>query len=449
MNNVVNCDVDSFATKDKCDDALSANMHWAQLSMDKLAIGNLRDSLRLSIQQQTAVTTSPSLSNAINHAISRMLEINKADKAEINTLCYGLFEQFKSVYERIQIPRSLRTRRYICSSGLVISPDHCLTTIRDGLRVHAFVRGIDKALKQLHENIDGRLHIVYPACGPLAPLLLPLLHYYKVNAIYGPQDIRVTLIDIQEGAVLSLQAMVRELGLSDYVTDIQCIDALKYQPKHAVHMVVLEAMQHGFSREGHFQFAQYYERMLSKDGLFIPSEISISAALNIAQREFVDQWASKKTHIDEENTALTIQQERTNLGEILNINRHTLCVLNARVIDESNQLVECGTVAIPKLNANHDKQTLIICSRVRVFENEVIDEYESGITHALPDLQVCVNFTPQDLKPGDLLVKSGDSIKFYYCLNGLPGFLPTRIEGQPNSSIDKYLDIANKEFTGE
>ena len=97
MNNVVNCDVDSFATKDKCDDALSANMHWAQLSIDKLAIGNLRDSLRLSIQQQTAVTTSPSLSNAINHAISRMLEINKADKAEINTLCYGLFEQFKSI----------------------------------------------------------------------------------------------------------------------------------------------------------------------------------------------------------------------------------------------------------------------------------------------------------------------------------------------------------------
>ena len=68
---------------------------------------------------------------------------------------------------------------------------------------------------------------------------------------------------------------------------------------------------------------------------------------------------------------------------------------------------------------------LMICTHIKTYGDEVIGEYESGISHPLPDMHVCINFTPRDVKPGDLLVKTADKLKFYYRLNGLPGFLAT------------------------
>ena len=71
-----------------------------------------------------------------------------------------------------------------------------------------------------------------------------------------------------------------------------------------------------------------------------------------------------------------------------------------------------------------------------MYENEKIYEYDSGITHPLPEQQVCINFTPSESRDGDLLVKSGDDIKFYYRLNGLPGFLATWCEPSATQRVD-------------
>jgi hypothetical protein len=119
-----------------------------------------------------------------------------------------------------------------------------------------------------------------------------------------------------------------------------------------------------------------------------------------------------------------IVAERIELGDILKLDKESLQNLSTQEIDEFIRLVECGSVTIPELSQHHDRQVLLICTRVKTFGDEAVGEYDSGITHPLPDMQVCINFSPKDPKPGDLLVKSGDQLKFYYRLNGLPGFLP-------------------------
>lgn len=409
--------------------------NWDEIKVDVDLRGSLSDSLRNKIGALSAVKPEVGLSQHINSFVDSVLNAPALDKTVLTPALNTLYEQQTLVYEEADIPKSLRTRQYVCGSGLIMSPDHCTTTIRDSLRVGLFLRGVDRAIKELQDKFSEPLHIVYPACGPFAPLLLPLLAYYKNRAVYAPGQLKVTFVDIQEGAVVALDALVKKLALSEYVHNIVCGDACEYKPDGDVHLVVLEAMQHGFSREGHLCLAKYYANLLHDDGIFLPKQIKVSASLNVAQREYVDQWK-----VDDAATRETIRGERTTMGTILNVDLEFLRSMNETVVDEHTRLVECATLAIPEVKNKADEQMLLIHTQVNVFGDDWLGEYESGITHPLPDNQVCVNFTPKDVRPGDLLVNSGDSLTFYYCMNGLPGFLTTKAADSVELGQDGFAE---------
>jgi len=336
-----------------------------------------------------------------------------------------LFENLKRIYQDENIDPALRKRQFIARHGLVISPDHCITTQKDPLRVNAFIRGAHQAIATLKAQYEERLHLVYPACGPFAPLLLPLIAYYKEMGLYDENDLRITLIDIQPGAIKSLQSIVNKMGITGFIEEICCQDACEYQPRTPIHMVILEAMQHGFSKEGHLPIARYFSSIIETEGIFLPQEIRLRAVFSTGQREFIEQWQHKDRRVCKAEMQQQVINERVELGEILRLTLSSLRTLPERILNESSSLIECGEVLLPELKPSMEKPLLLICTQVRIYQDETLGEYDSGITHPLPDMHVCMNFVPHDAKPGDLLVKSGDRLKFFYRLNGLPGFLAT------------------------
>lgn len=401
----------------------------------------LRDQLAPSLPvqvEQSSVTSSPSqqqsLISTANAAISEILKNAPFERALLHDKLSELFYQQKAIYQAADIDPALRKLQFITHCGLIMSPDNCITTQLDDLRVRAFVRGIDQAITdKLTDKSDSEqrpLHIVYPACGPFAPLLMPLLSHYKSQHKYTAQQLQVTLIDLQQGAVESLAELVEAMDVGGYIHDIQCLDAISWQPDlMGVDIVVLEAMQHGLSREAQFGIARHFARLLGPKGCLVPQKITVTAALNRSQREFVEQWQGAK-YLSSAEMNQTIKAERTVLGEIFSLTAQSLLELPERILDENTTLIECGKVSIPTLPQNNDEQTLLLCSQIQVYGDEYLDEYDSGITHPLPDQQVCINFSPREDRPGDLLLKSGDGIQFFYRMNGLPGFLATWCEGE-------------------
>lgn len=367
------------------------------------------------------------LSSAIA-AIDELLNNCLFERELVHSKLSKLFHHQKNIYEQTPIDDRLRQRQYITHCGLVMSPDNCITTQLDDIRVRAFVRGIHAAVQQKRANHQGAIHVVYPACGPFAPLLMPLLGYYCDQGIMSADELQITLIDMQPGATQSLEALVEEMGVTKYIKKICCMDATQYHPQQdTVDIVILEAMQHGFSREGQLSIARHFSSLLSPQGHFIPEKIVISAHLTNLQKEFVQQWQGA-TVLAESEMNQTIKQQRIYLGDILTVTAQSLRAMKEIVLDENTTLLECETVQIPNLLSD-DEQTLIVCTRIQTWGDEWIGEYDSGISHPLPDQNVCINFRPQDERPGDLLLKSGDGLKFYYRLNGLPGFMPTWVEG--------------------
>ena len=406
------------------DDSPEVDTYWNQIQQQPIMADLLKQQLREQVQipDNRPLRSLSELTLAATAVAEEVLLADEVDKKALDEKLEQLFTLQRKTYLGANIPSSLRKRQFICSSGLIMSPDYCITTIRDSLRIRSFMRGVHQAVKARFRK-HNYVHIVYPACGPFAPLLLPLISYYQQQGLYTANDIGVTLIDAQKGATLSLEALIDSLSLKDYIKDIICLDANQFRTDNPIDIVVLEAMQHGFSREGHLSLARHFASLLPDDGIMLPKEISISAVLNVGQREYVEQWQLDNQTID--SIQQEVRAERTLIGEILNINLSSLKCMEPRKIDEYSQLLECGTVTIPELSQNPDKQTLLIQTKITTWGNEFLDEYESGITHPLPDMQVCINFIPKDSRPGDLLVKSGDKLTFYYCLNGLPGFLAT------------------------
>ena len=214
--------------------------------------------------------------------------------------------------------------------------------------------------------------------------MLPLISYYKTSGLYNENDLRITLIDMQPGAVASLNAVVQEMGVSGFITEIRCEDACDYEPELPVHMVVLEAMQHGLSREGHLPMARHFASLMEDEGIFLPQNIRLSAALSEGQKEFVEQWERSDSQVSEAGMDPNILNDRVILGDIFSLTPDSLRNLTEVQIDENTRLIACEDVVIPEQVSSLAKPLLLICTNISVYNNETLGEYDSGITHPLP-----------------------------------------------------------------
>lgn len=385
-------------------------------------------SLREQLHACMVSADTPAYQQALRESLAALVDTllhNETDHAELVETFAATHEQLLACYARAELTETETHTSYINATGVVMAVKDAINTVNDIYRVKAFIRGIDQALDRLPARSAAQpLHLVYPACGPFAPLLLPLISYYQQLGL-GPQQLKITLIDIQPGAASVLQQLVDDLDIQDYIHAILCQDVMAYQPDHTIDVLVMEALQHGFSREGHLAFARHLRQFLSPDAIMIPEKITVSAVMSVGQREYVDQWeAQDRTHSSLLDP--TIVEERTELGEVFSLTLDSLRNLTVIPLGDSAELVECNQLQIPTGVSNIDKQSLLLTATATTFGEEQIREYDSGISHPLYESSVCVDFVPKVPEPDDLLVRSGDRLKFYYKLTGAPGFLPTR-----------------------
>jgi len=393
-----------------------------QLVTNDIAIRELLNpSAPANLQKDVILKNSSNLIETI--LSSNTIEVYEDTKKSLGIL----YDNLKDVFDYAQIPYELRDRQFLNKTGFAMSPANAITTINDVFRVSGFIKGVHNAIKDLKEKDKGKkLNILYPACGPLAPLLIPLLAHYKSSNKYNENDIQVTFIDIQEGAVASLYEVLKVSGLNVFVKEILLMDAVDYKSDEKIDLVILEAMQHGFTREGHLSISKHFSSLLADDGIFIPQEVKVDAILTTGEEEYNTQWRGIDL-VASHNMNPEIKEKRTVLGEILKVNLETLKDMQIMELDQNTRLIRCASHTIPHFEKDHDKKTMLFTTKITVYKDHIIDEYDSGITHPLPNLDICINFIPKaDQRATDLYVKSGDLITFYYKLVGLPGFLVTK-----------------------
>lgn len=394
---------------------------------DSLYHPDLLQSLNQNLRQQLATRNAPLITleqrqEQVRQALTATVASRELGRVVFSQELNKCYDALTAIYTSLNLPPEQRSLQYINRHGLVMSPDYCIKTITDTPRVGAFWQALEPLIG-VDTNTAGKpQHLVYPACGPYAPLLLPLLYSLKQQERLNPL-LKVTLIDVHPAAANTALELVSLCGLADQV-DVLCLDACDYQAEPgSVNILLLESMQHGFGREAHLSICQHFESLLAHDAIMVPENISICAVLVKSAEEYPAE--GRDTSI--------ANSGRIELGSILEVNRHNVLQLQTLELDGGNCLVECDQVRIPDNIVDAKDYILLLTTRIKVAENCWIEEYESGISHPLPDLSVCIGFTPNDYKSGDLLAKPGDSLKFYYRKLGLPGFLPTLVKSEVSS----------------
>ncbi len=371
-------------------------------------------------EQQRVLTLRKSFTAIMEHVVSKT-----AVKFEtLYALHETAYEQAMLSMQAADIAEDVITSQFIHSHGLVLSPINCSRTIKDVNRIDVFATGLHKLVSDLLQR-QNKIHILYPACGPFAPLLLPLLTYYKEEGTFDENQIEVTLIDIHQGATQTLVQLISDLDLDEFVTEVIQADAVIYEPTKPVDILLLEASHHGFSKEAHFSIARQLLPYVTESGVLVPCKVSINAALVLGQREFVEQWREQRSgqQIQLNEEAL---QNRVELGEIFSVDKQS--VLNAEKLSlpDGQEVLRCNTLKLPHDCGDISHRVLVIYTQFHSYDDEYLEQYFSGITSPLPDMSVCIDFEPRSTMPDDLLLKSGDSIEFFYRLNGLTGFMPIK-----------------------
>ncbi|MBO0199527.1 MULTISPECIES: hypothetical protein [Vibrio] len=397
---------------------------FAEPEMDELLKYSLRTQLEAMLQNQLSTAERQrQLKESFAAAVELIL---KETKVEHRTLVQAFQSMYGNACQSLSLAKLTQeelTRQYISTSGLVMSPLNCKHTIKDVYRIKGFACGINKAIQHMLAN-KSQVKVLYPACGPFAPLLLPLLAHYKQSDRISAEQLQVTLVDIHPGAIKALNQLIADLDIADYIEALVEEDATQFSPTQTFDLLILEAMQHGFSREGFLSIAKHLVQYLHIQGEMIPNQVSVRAMMVIGETEFNQQW-EKAEYAHSNHCQPEAIDDRIDLGEILNVNKAMLLRSEIFELDGGIKMLQGNTIELPKDVPDMAKRILAIYSHIDTYGDAMVGQYDSGITHPKPDMTFYVDAKPKAVEHHYFEAKGGDKVSFYYQLTGLPGFVAT------------------------
>lgn len=290
-------------------------------------------------------------------------------------------------------------------SGSAFSPKDAARCVLDYNRTSKFLRGAHAAILEARKRFhDTVIEILYAGCGPFAPLAIPL------TSRFSSTEIRFTLLDIHKRSLDAAQRIFQALGLSAFVRDyIQCDAAsYKHDAPHAIHIVLVEAMQAALEKEPQVAITMNLAPQLCSGGIFIPQRISVDCYLCDPAKEFTVRPVEAGANSLAAGTGN--EKVRVNLGRVLQLTAgscHNPFAVGNSGEQRGASLPSTVILDVPKdLDGEFN---LMLLTTITVFDFIALDEYESGLTcpRILYDLGQ---------------IHRGAMVEFAYHLSDKPGF---------------------------
>ena len=334
-----------------------------------------------------------SYNQKITHSIKFIIEKNiQYEEIKKHLICINsIFTEISSI--RGENSDEAKKNCIILPTGMAISPQFAAMNLRDVIRTSKYLCAVKEAIDISIKREKGKkIHILYPGCGPYGSLVLPIL------ALYSPDQIKVTLIDVQQDSLNSVKKICEKTGLIDFIADIINTDAADYKhPQNdPIHIIVMECMLHALAREPQVSITKNLSSQLVKNGLIIPEKVIVSIYAVDPEKEFGSGYNDVKN-----------KKSRQYINDVfvLDKNAHKLKVLKDANSDFHH--IKAAEITLPE-NLN-PSDPIMFFTKLKLFKNIFLNFYESGITHPL-------------IIPGNDNLKNGDKLFFKYRINSYPEF---------------------------
>ncbi len=216
--------------------------------------------------------------HSLAHLQSITDRILDADHNEYGKLYSACDELFETLLRAGSIDRKEEKNKQNQSldSGEALGITWAAMCIKDIMRTKSFMDGVYAAVRDmLHIRPDKTIHILYTGTGPFATLVLPL------TARFSPEQIQLTLLEVNETSFTSLQKLLPIFHLEKYIHRLEKADATKWKrpDNDQIDIFIVEAMQQGLKSEPHVAICMNIVPQLRPDTIMIPQQITLTAAL--------------------------------------------------------------------------------------------------------------------------------------------------------------------------
>ncbi len=295
---------------------------------------------------------------SLKNIAKSIIHSSKENEGEHVLLLYDFYQNFLKENEQADL---------LLSSGIALSTKNAADCIRDYKRTASFIKGVYKALLSALKTFpDTRLNILYAGCGPFAPLILPLLPLFK------PEQLSVTLIDINECSIETIKEIVAELEYEPYIANITVADATqyKYSKLKNLHLVITETMFQALTREPQVAITRNLAPQLTKGGILIPEEIKLSWGFSFFSKEpYLHQY--KNEYEVKNNVGQTLKKTPIN----------TLFTLNKGENSEQQSPYYYESKWHEKPEDYKEAPDICIYTTISIFDTHTLENQESLITN--------------------------------------------------------------------
>lgn len=279
--------------------------------------------------------------------------------------------------------------------GKAIGPVWAALCIQEFFRTKRFLRGVYLGIKSaLAQFSDRPIHILYAGTGPFATLAIPL------TTIFTPADVKFTFLEVNPESIGYLAKIIAAFQAEEYVQEIIRCDATMYQvdPKYPIQMVISETMQNALQKEPQVAITLNLAPQLALDGILIPQNIRIDAALLNAKKD--------RERITGTGAVTDCYQV---LKTIFELNKNTQACSGPSATDhESLTFPEVAVEVPPDLAVQYPQMALF--TTIQVFEGEQLNPWDCSLT------------LPQMIMRLDSVQNLVSRLAFQYRINECPRF---------------------------
>jgi hypothetical protein len=277
-------------------------------------------------------------------------------------------------------------------NGLALSPVMAAMCVQDIARTVVFMRGLHAAIQDCrNRSLDRPTRVLYVGCGPYAVLALPSM------AVFSPQEVRFTLLDIHAPSIDSARSVVNAFALGEYVASYEIMDAKRYHvPKgQSPDVTIMEIMNAGLEKEPQVAITRH---LLSQvpNTVIVPESVRVDAYLVDVSKEF--------SFVDPRRTTDTTGRDRFFLGKIFELSRKTVTLWK----NEGNARLPAASIKMP--DPLEDRYTPMFFTTIQVYGTHCLKDYDSGLTIPRP-------------MPINKPLRGADVVRFYYRLGSHPALI--------------------------
>jgi len=254
-----------------------------------------------------------------------------------------------------------KNKETIVNGGIALSPKEAIDCLDDSLRTVRFLKGVYLAIRKSFMLFPSqKIEIVYAGSGPLATLIIPLLH------LFNSKEIAITIIDINKESINSVKLIVEKLHLQAYFRAYKLTNAITYKhpKKLALHLVITETMDKALIKEPQVEITRNLASQLIKKGLLIPEKITVSS---------FHSFFAKTPSFTLKNESLLLKENpiHTDKVYLFSITKHL----------RKTTFFNFESEWIHKPNHFHETPDICIETVVQVFEDLYLENASSFITN--------------------------------------------------------------------